>query len=161
MEQKLWESPWGKIGFCVCYDCSYRRVTDELVRQGAQAIICPTLDGTDWGAYEHRLHSRVGPMRAAEFEIPVIRIAGSGISQIVGRNGSVSAEAGFPGQGSTFVGAIGFGAPGRLPLDHWFAPVCTGFTGLLLVLLIGEFAATRKTRAVSPQPPANVPAAKV
>lgn len=160
-EQKLWESPWGKIGLCVCYDCSYRRVTDELVRQGAQAIICPTLDGTDWGDYEHRLHARVGPMRAAEAGIAVVRIAGSGISQIVGRNGNVSAQAGFPGQGSTFIGAIGLGAPGRLPLDHWLAPVCSAIAGVLLMFVIGEAISTRKTRVAPAQPVVNVPAAKV
>jgi len=48
-EQKLWESPWGKLGICVCYDLSYRRITDELIRQGAQAIIAPTMDVADWG----------------------------------------------------------------------------------------------------------------
>ena len=43
-EQTVWNSPWGKIGFCVCYDLSYTRVTDELVRQGAQLLIVPTMD---------------------------------------------------------------------------------------------------------------------
>ena len=28
-EQKVWDSPWGKIGICVCYDLSYTRVTDR------------------------------------------------------------------------------------------------------------------------------------
>lgn len=37
--QRVWNSPWGKIGFCVCYDLSYTRVTDELVRQGAQMLL--------------------------------------------------------------------------------------------------------------------------
>jgi apolipoprotein N-acyltransferase len=31
-EQQLWNSPWGKIGICICYDLSYTRVVDELVR---------------------------------------------------------------------------------------------------------------------------------
>ena len=34
--QAIWESPWGKIGICICYDLSYTRVTDELVRQGME-----------------------------------------------------------------------------------------------------------------------------
>ncbi|MGZ4972414.1 MAG: nitrilase-related carbon-nitrogen hydrolase [Limisphaerales bacterium] len=160
-EQKLWESPWGKVGLGICYDCSYRRVTDELVQQGAQVLIFPTMDVVDWGAYQHRLHSRVGPMRAAEFGIAVVRIASSGISQIVGRDGTVSAEAGFPGEGSTLVGAIGFGAPGRLPLDHWLAPACTGIAAVTLVFLVAELILTRKMRAAPQQPPINVPVAKV
>src|SRR5690606_28360859 len=48
-EQQLWDSPWGKIGLCVCYDLSYRRVVDNLVRQGAAAIIVPTMDVVGWG----------------------------------------------------------------------------------------------------------------
>ena len=46
--QKVWDSPWGKIGICICYDLSYTRVTDELVRQGAQLLIVPTMDVEDW-----------------------------------------------------------------------------------------------------------------
>ena len=32
--QQLWNSPWGKIGLCICYDLSYSRVTDELIKMG-------------------------------------------------------------------------------------------------------------------------------
>jgi apolipoprotein N-acyltransferase len=35
--QKIWNSPWGKIAMCVCYDMSYRRVMDEFMRHGAGA----------------------------------------------------------------------------------------------------------------------------
>jgi apolipoprotein N-acyltransferase len=160
-EQKLWDSPWGKIGLGTCYDCSYRRVTDELVRQGAQALIFPTLDGTDWGAYEHNLHARVGPMRGAEYGIGVIRIAGSGISQIIGRDGSVAAKAGFPGEGELLIGTVGMGAPGRLPLDHWLAPISSALTGVILVFLVVEFVVTRKTRVATQQPTVAAPAEKV
>ena len=38
-EQEVWNSPWGKIGICICYDLSYTRVTDRLVKQGAQLLI--------------------------------------------------------------------------------------------------------------------------
>ncbi|MGI8966006.1 MAG: nitrilase-related carbon-nitrogen hydrolase, partial [Limisphaerales bacterium] len=82
-EQKLWNSPWGKIGICICYDLSYRRVVDELVRQGAQAIIVPTMDVSDWGNHQHELHTRIAPTRAAEYRIPIFRVASSGISQLV------------------------------------------------------------------------------
>ena len=49
-KQELWNSPWGKIGFCVCYDLSYTRVIDPLVKMGAQLIIVPTMDVVDWGS---------------------------------------------------------------------------------------------------------------
>ena len=33
-KQEVWNSPWGKIGICICYDLSYTRVTDEHARHG-------------------------------------------------------------------------------------------------------------------------------
>ena len=62
-EQKLWDSPWGKIGICICYDLSYTRVTDRLVALGAEAIIVPTMDVADWGRAQHELACphRAGP----------------------------------------------------------------------------------------------------
>ena len=124
-EQKLWHSPWGKIGLCVCYDLSYTRVTDELVRQGAQAIIAPTMDVRDWGARQHRLHARVAPIRAAEYRIPIFRLCSSGISQAVDRKGRVFASGGFPGQGELITATLQL-APGakHLPLDRYLVWLC-------------------------------------
>ena len=40
-EQRVWDSPWGRLGILICYDASYRRVTDPLVRQGSPgAVAC-------------------------------------------------------------------------------------------------------------------------
>ena len=104
-EQKVWDSPWGKIGICICYDLSYARVTDELVRQGAEMLIVPTMDVADWGQHQHELHARVAPMRAAEYGIPIFRVASSGISQGAGRSGHVQSSASFPGDGESFSSA--------------------------------------------------------
>ncbi|MEN9576687.1 MAG: hypothetical protein RL514_4542 [Verrucomicrobiota bacterium] len=124
-EQKVWNSPWGKLGICICYDSSFTRVTDELVRQGAQVLIVPVMDMEDWGAHQHALHSRIAPVRAAEYGVPVFRVCSSGISQLVARDGSVRASAPFPGQGEIIGGAIGLSSPGegwaRLPFDRWLA----------------------------------------
>ena len=69
-EQRLWDSPWGRIGICICYDLDFSRVTDQLVRQGAQLLIVPTMDVASWAAQEHRLHSLIAPARAAEYRVP-------------------------------------------------------------------------------------------
>ena len=99
-QQQLWDSPWGKIGLGVCYDDSYSRVTDELIRQGAQALIFPTMDIADWGEAQHLLHGRVAPMRAAEYGVPIFRVCSSGISQFVDGTGRVLSSAPFPGDGA-------------------------------------------------------------
>src|SRR3989454_11762138 len=134
-EQKLWESPWGKLGICICYDLSYRRVTDELIRQGAQAIIVPTMDVADWGGYQHRLHARIAPVRAVELGVPIFRVCSSGISQLVNRGGGVTAEATFPGQKETIYGWLQLRDAGRLPLDHWLAPFSVFITAAMILWL--------------------------
>lgn len=137
-EQKLWNSPWGKIGLCVCYDLSYRRVTDELIRQGAQAIIAPTMDVANWGEYQHRLHARVGPVRAAEYQVPVFRLCSSGISQLIARSGRILVSTPFPGEQAMIAGSLELAGEGRLPLDRWLAPVSALVTAALILWLAGK-----------------------
>lgn len=137
-EQKVWDSPWGKIGICICYDLSYTRVTDELVRQGAQMLIVPTMDVAEWGRHQHELHARVAPVRAAEYGIPIFRVASSGISQGVNYTGRIQSSAPFPGEGAIlFFGArLSPGLKGSLPLDRWLAPFCVLVTGAFTVWLM-------------------------
>ncbi|TAK94756.1 MAG: hypothetical protein EPO07_16215 [Verrucomicrobia bacterium] len=153
-EQKLWDSPWGRIGICICYDLSYAHVTDELVRQGAQMLIVPTMDVIDWGRHQHELHARVAPVRAAEYGIPIFRVASSGISQGVSKSGWVQASAPFPGEGEMIFFGVNLSPQrrGSLPLDRYLAPVCVGVTGWFVLLLVVE----RLRRKSIPTPPTKV-----
>jgi len=135
-QQKVWESPWGKIGICICYDLSYTRVTDELVRQGAQLLIVPTMDVSDWGRHQHELHSRVAPVRAAEYGIPIFRLASSGISQAVIGDGHVIAQTSFDNQGEVLSANLPLPRHGSLPPDRFLAPVCTAVTAIAMVALM-------------------------
>lgn len=146
-EQRVWDSPWGKIGICICYDLSYARVTDRLVRLGAQTIINPTMDVADWGRREHELHARVSPMRAAEYQVPIFRIASSGISQLTDHNGRVVGSAPFPGQQAIVAGTITLGEPGRLPIDRGLAPMCVGVVVLTVLSLAWTAAHSRFSAA--------------
>ncbi|HET7626597.1 MAG TPA: nitrilase-related carbon-nitrogen hydrolase [Verrucomicrobiae bacterium] len=134
--QSVWNSPWGKIGFCICYDLSYTRVTDRLVKMGAQMLIVPTMDVADWGLHEHQLHARVAPVRAAEYNIPIFRLASSGISQVVTRDGAVVDSAGFPGENEMIAGAFDLNSEGSLPVDRFAAPVCVVISGMLMLALV-------------------------
>jgi apolipoprotein N-acyltransferase len=120
-QQLVWNSPWGRLGICICYDLGYTHLVDKLARQGAQAILAPTMDVEDWGRYQHRLHARIGPMRAAEYHIPVFRLASSGVSQIVTSAGNATQTKQFPGSGEMLGGVLRLGPPARLPLDRWLA----------------------------------------
>jgi len=135
-KQEVWNSPWGKIGICICYDLSYTRVTDRLVEQGAQLLIVPTMDVEDWGRHEHELHSRVAPVRAAEYGIPIFRVASSGISQAVVCDGEVIAKTSIPGNGDIFSAQLKLPLRGSLPLDRFLAPLCVVATGIILITLL-------------------------
>ena len=135
-KQEVWNSPWGKIGICICYDLSYTRVTDELVRQGAQLLIVPTMDVEDWGRHQHELHSRVAPVRAAEYGIPIFRVASSGISQAVSGGGNVVAQIPFGKNGDFFSAQLRLPQRGFLPLDRYLAPLCTAVTGIVTAILL-------------------------
>ena len=145
LKQEVWNSPWGKIGLCICYDLSYTRVTDELVRQGAQLLIVPTMDVAEWGQHQHELHSRVAPVRAAEYGVPIFRLASSGISQAVTDAGHVVAQTRIGGNGEILAAQLRLPARGSLPLDRWLAPLCTGATGVVTIALI--FLAWKDRRA--------------
>jgi apolipoprotein N-acyltransferase len=147
-KQEVWNSPWGKIGICICYDLSYTRVTDRLVDEGARLLIVPTMDIEDWGRHEHALHSRVAPVRAAEYGIPIFRLASSGISQAVHWNGNVIAKTSFPGSVDILSARLLLPMRRPLPLDRLLAPVCTGITSIvLLTLLVLDWQDRRASRA--------------
>ena len=135
-EQNVWASPWGPLGICVCYDLSYTRITDTLIRKGVQALLVPTMDVETWGASQHILASKVAPVRAREYGVPIFRLCSSGISQLVDRDGKVTAEAPFPGQEHTIAGSLRLDRNGRLPPDRylvWVGVIITVFLALYVL----------------------------
>jgi apolipoprotein N-acyltransferase len=147
-EQRVWNSPWGKLGVAICYDAGYTRVTDELIRQGAQALIFPTMDNAEWGEAQHRLHARIAPLRAAEYAVPVFRLCSSGISQYVAPNGRVMASAPFPGPDAMLHAELKLLPRGRMPPDRWLARISVGVSaGLMLFLILDAVARRRSVRA--------------
>jgi apolipoprotein N-acyltransferase len=154
--QKLWDSPWGKIGLGICYDDSYSFVTDELIRQGAQALILPTMDIAEWGEAQHLLHGRVAPMRAAEYAVPIFRVCSSGISQFIDATGRVVGSAPYPGEGAMLTAAIPLPARGRMPPDRWLARLsvaaAVALIGWLAVEAIRQKTGSRPAAVQNPKP---------
>ncbi len=134
--QTVWDSPWGKLGIAICYDASYRQVMDGLIRQGAVALLIPTMDVEQWGAYEHQLNARMAVIRAAEYRVPIFRVASSGVSQIIDREGHETDTAPFPGPEATLAGTLRFTASGgSIPPDAGLAPACTAATAAVILWL--------------------------
>ena len=152
-ERKVWDSPWGKFGVLTCYDLSYTRVVDDFVRQGAIALLNPTMDVVDWGEQQHRLHARVVSMRAAEYGIPIFRVASSGVSLLVSPTGRELASAPYGVEGVIIGGKLPLNAKPRLPLDRHFASVCVGIAALALITSL--IPARKKKSPDSESVPAN------
>jgi apolipoprotein N-acyltransferase len=135
--QRVWDSPWGKIGIAICYDLSYARVVDRLIRQGARVLLVPAMDAIPWGAHEHRLNARMTPIRAVEYRVPIFRVASSGISQLVDRNGYVGEQLPFPGQGEVVYGTLkqALNFVPAVPWDRWLGPLAVLATVVILIRL--------------------------
>jgi apolipoprotein N-acyltransferase len=121
--RRVWDSPWGKAGICICYDQNYRRITDDLAHQGMQLLCIPTMDVEDWGAHQHELSMRLAITRAVEHGVPVIRVASSGISVITDAAGKTLATGSFPGQGEIVRASLAIPGAARVPLDRWPAEI--------------------------------------
>ncbi|HVY69457.1 MAG TPA: carbon-nitrogen hydrolase family protein, partial [Verrucomicrobiae bacterium] len=158
--QSVWQSPWGTVGICVCYDLSYARVTDELIRQGARALIVPAMDVADWGEHQHELNRRVAFTRAAEYGVPIFRLASSGISQLVDHTGLELANAPFPGTEEMIHGTLDLETSNRptLPWDRALASGCVAITASLVAFFLAVRARKRlsllwsKSRSIATVP---------
>lgn len=136
--QEVWHSPWGIIGIAICYDLSYSKVMDRFVSAGAQALIIPTMDVSDWGEYEHRLHAKMPYLRAREYGLPIFRVASSGVSQLVSAQGETIASAPFPGPGRTLGGRMTISNAGNIPFARWIAKLSVLVAGGVLLALLWE-----------------------
>lgn len=124
-DQQLWTSPWGSLGVAICYDASYRRVMDVLVRKGAEGLLVPTMDLETWGADRTRTECADGPD-------PCARVRASGVPRRQLRH---LADPGPGGQHTRLGPVSGSGCdPGRiLPPSRWrrFGAVgCAGSSGV-------------------------------
>src|SRR5438270_11054825 len=64
----------------ICYGGAYPFVARDLVRAGAEVILVPTWDLSDWGPIQHEHHALFYPLRACEVRKPIVRAASSGVT---------------------------------------------------------------------------------
>lgn len=75
--------PGARVGVMICYDGTYPFVARDLVHAGAEAILVPTWDMSDWGAIQHAHHALFYGLRACELRRPIVRAASSGVTLAV------------------------------------------------------------------------------
>jgi len=87
---KAIDTPLGRMGTPVCFDCDFQDVVRHMTLDGAEFFAVPSMDAAHWGEKQHIQHAQLFRLRAAENRRPFIVAASSGVSQIINANGRSS-----------------------------------------------------------------------
>ncbi|NWK56139.1 hypothetical protein HW115_11000 [Verrucomicrobiaceae bacterium N1E253] len=82
-EAKAINTPLGKVGTPICFDCDYEDVVRRMVADGAEFLAIPSMDAEHWTAREHHQHAELFRHRAAENARWMVVCATSGTTQIL------------------------------------------------------------------------------
>ncbi len=91
-ESAVIETPIGKIGTPICFDCDYGEVVRNAVLGGAEILLVPSMDAISWGERQHLQHAELFKHRAAENGRWMAVAATSGRSQVIAPWGDVVDE---------------------------------------------------------------------
>lgn len=125
--------PWEgeKLGMAICYEVVYPEEVAELARRGATVLVTITNDawyGDTWAPWQHY---RAARFRAAENRRPLLRAAITGVSAVVGPDGSVWAQLGVFREGvirARVLGRHGLTPYARRP---WLVPLLASIVSAL------------------------------
>ncbi|MFM2168494.1 MAG: hypothetical protein RIS79_2865 [Verrucomicrobiota bacterium] len=84
---KAIDTPLGRMGTPVCFDCDFQHVVRHMTLDGAEFFAVPSMDAAHWGEKQHIQHAQLFRLRAVENRRPFIVAASSGVSQIINANG--------------------------------------------------------------------------
>ncbi|MGD2114583.1 MAG: apolipoprotein N-acyltransferase, partial [Acidobacteriota bacterium] len=130
------------LGTAICFEVTFPAEVAELARAGATVLVTVTNDAWYGDSAAPRQHFRAARWRAAETGRPLLRAAITGISAVVGPDGSVRASLG--------VGAAGIlrariaGRTGRTPFVRapWAVPGAAAVLAAFAIII----AARRRVR---------------
>lgn len=84
----------GKFSTIICFESSDSPLVGRMVNAGARALVVITNDGWFGKTAALEQHFRITRMRAAEYGIPVIQAANTGISGIIDSHGLIQEKSG-------------------------------------------------------------------
>lgn len=87
---KAIDTPLGRMGTPICFDCDFQDVVGRMTLDGAEFFAVPSMDAAHWGEKQHIQHAQFFRLRAAENRRPFVVAASSGVSQIISPDGSWS-----------------------------------------------------------------------
>ena len=88
----------GRFSTVICFESCDSPLVGKMVNAGAQALVVITNDGWFGKTAALEQHFRITRMRAAEYGVPVIQTANTGISGIIDSNGRITAKSGVEQQ---------------------------------------------------------------
>jgi apolipoprotein N-acyltransferase len=106
--RRVLETPHGRVGIGICYDMDFSFVANDLVNQGAEFLLYPSMEPAAWGDTERTQHPMVTPLRAIENRRWVMRVASSGVSQVVDPYGRVVVQLGIDAPGGRIAAKVGW-----------------------------------------------------
>jgi apolipoprotein N-acyltransferase len=138
--------PWGdeQIGMAICYEVVFPEEVAQLARAGATLLVTVTNDAWYGDTAAPWQHFRAARFRAAENRRPLLRAAITGVSALVGPDGSVWEEIGVFQEGvirAHVVGKKGLTPYARAP---WLPPL------LCSILAVGAVAVRFRARRDKP-----------
>lgn len=80
---KAIDTPLGRMGTPVCFDCDFQDVVRHMTLDGAEFFAVPSMDAAHWGEKQHIQHAQLFRLRSAENYRPFVVAASSGVSQMI------------------------------------------------------------------------------
>jgi apolipoprotein N-acyltransferase len=155
---KAINTPIGKIGTPICFDCDHQDVIRKMTADGAELFLIPSMDAADWTERQHLQHGTLFRHRAAENGRWLAIASTSGLTQIIGPNGHSSAhlplmeEGVLTGQISPLQRRTFFQRGGWL-----FGPACLFGTVALILWSVISGLKDRRLSNASTLPPESPP----
>jgi len=82
------DTPYGRLGWAICYDFDFSAFIRQAGRQGVDILIDPSWEGAGMAA----LHSRMAAFRAVENGAALFRVVNGGVSLAVDRTGRILSQ---------------------------------------------------------------------
>lgn len=82
----------GRLGIAICFDCDYPDVVRRLCQDGAEALLIPNMDPSEWGKVQQAQHRALFAMRAMENGRWLARADVAGGTSVVAPNGVETAR---------------------------------------------------------------------
>lgn len=139
------ETPLGKVGTPICFDCDYQDVIRRMTFNGAEFFFIPSMDAQSWTERQHLQHAQLFRHRAAENGRWLAVAATSGQTQIISPWGHQVETLPLMDDG-VLTGNI---APlGKLTLftrGGWLiGPICLALTGILFLAFLASLYRQKK-----------------